>query len=255
MSGAAATGSSASFGLVSLAAPAYNEAAGLAGWLREWCDALGGWPCASGFEIVVCNDGSRDATREILTQAALADPRVRPVHHPENRGAGRAMATAIAATRGDWVLTVDSDGQFPPSCLAAFEEHQEPGARAYLGARRTKRDSLLARQGARATTWAFNLAHSTSYHDASSACQLVEGPLLRGLTLEARGPNYPIDILAKLLEAETRPVEVVIEHLPRATGQSSLAFGRSALERAGFMAYLGLRRVLVGSGVIAARGD
>lgn len=243
-----------SIDLLSVAAPAFNEEAGLEAWADGWVRALSGRASVRDFEIVVCNDGSRDGTGELLERLALRDPRIRPVHLDENRGAGRAVAAAIGATRGDWVLVVDSDGQFPPGCLDAFDAaraaHRDVDA--YLGARRSKADSAFARFGARVTTASLNAIHGTAYRDLSSACQLLRGSLARALAVEARGLNYSLEIASKLLETGLRPVEVVVPHVGRSSGRSARTLVRSTAERAVFVAWLGARRALQQAGVIAA---
>lgn len=60
-------------------------------------------------EIIVIDDGSRDATAE---RAAAAGARV--VRHPYNKGNGAAVKTGIRNATGEYVLIVDGDGQHRP---------------------------------------------------------------------------------------------------------------------------------------------
>src|SRR5947207_2442385 len=67
-------------------------------------------------EIVVVDDGSRDGTAEILRR--LADeklPRLEVITHPQNRGKGAAIRTAIAASRGSVVVIQDADLEYDPA--------------------------------------------------------------------------------------------------------------------------------------------
>lgn len=237
---------------VAIAAPAYNEAAGIEACVSTWIDALASRPWISYAEIIVCNDGSVDDTRNILDRLSARSPIVHPIHLARNRGAAQAMATALANTRAEWVLMLDADDQFPIGCLDAFEAAagSNPAARAFLGARARKHDDLFARSGAWLTTAALNVLHGTRYRDLSSACQLVRGDLLRCVRLEARGLNYSVEISARLLEAGVRPVEVAIAHRARASGRSTRTLIRSTLERVSFVGYFAARRALLGAGVI-----
>jgi glycosyltransferase involved in cell wall biosynthesis len=74
-------------------------------------------------EVVVVDDSS-DPPFELPTDLA-ADPRIRVVRHPENRGAGRSRDTGIAAARGDWVAFLDSDDYWLPGTLAPRLEMAE----------------------------------------------------------------------------------------------------------------------------------
>lgn len=236
---------------VSIAAPAYNEAAGIGSVVEGWVEYLRTRPLQA-WEIVVCNDGSHDDTGALLAALAAKHPEVRVVTHARNQGGGAAMRSAIAATRYRWVMMLDADGQFPLDNLERFERVlRNREARALLGAREHKHDDRFARFGSRASTRVLNLVHGTRFSDFTSACQLVEGDLLRSLPLEARGLNYSLEVVARLVERGVVPVQVSIRHLPRSAGRSSRTLVKSSLERAGFVLYLGVRRALVARRVLS----
>ena len=73
---------------LSVAAPAYNEAENIAGVVREWRDYLIRHPAIGRWEIVVCDDGSTDATGAILAGLQRDCPELRVIRFPRNRGAG-----------------------------------------------------------------------------------------------------------------------------------------------------------------------
>lgn len=230
---------------LSIAAPAYNEEDGIATLLDGWLDHLRRCRQIERFEIVVCNDGSRDATGALLDAKARQTPEVRAVHLERNRGAAVALATAIGHTRGDWVLLIDSDGQFPIANLETLVSALESNnGMAAIGVRTAKRDGLFARFGSWASGAICNWFHGSSYRDFNSALKLVHGPLLRSLHLEAKGLNYSTEITSKLLERGVRPIEAEIVHLPRERGKSSLKALRGAFDRLLFVGYIGFRQLL-----------
>lgn len=69
---------------VSVCFPAYNEQATIRSVLEEAHDLLAG--SGLDYEILVCNDGSTDATGTIIDEVAARVPRMRIIHHSQNRG-------------------------------------------------------------------------------------------------------------------------------------------------------------------------
>ena len=235
---------------LSVAAPAYNEAAGIEAVIANWHDFLSAQPGLAWFEMVVCDDGSNDGTGDILDRLTLRYPQLRPLHFARNQGAAAALNAAIAATTGDWVLLLDSDGQFAIESLPAMLEAVRHGARAAIGVRR-KKDSAFAQFGSWSSGLVCNLLHGSRMRDFNSAFKLVRGPTLRGLGLEAKGMNYSTEVTSRLLERGIVPVEVAIEHRPRAAGTSHMRSLRGALHRFLFVCYIALRQLLLRLGILA----
>jgi dolichol-phosphate mannosyltransferase len=234
-------------GRLSLACPAYNESEGIAAVLTHWIEYLEASGIACSYEIVVCNDGSQDSTGCILEELAQKYLTIKPVHHVVNRGAAAALTTAIEHTTGDWVLLLDSDGQFPVEnveamwqCVVEFE------ADAVIGYRTKKEDSAFARFGSWASGVLCGAIYGRRLCDFNSALKLVRGPVLRSLQLEAKGLNYSTEVTGHLLELDdhVKVVEVEATHIPRRTGRSSRTLIHGAWHRLLFVGYLAVRRFL-----------
>ncbi|MBG0818874.1 glycosyltransferase family 2 protein [Planomonospora sp. ID82291] len=238
---------------MSVAAPAYNEADNITTAITRWHTYLDRHPAVGAWEIVVCDDGSTDTTRALLTDLQHRCPHLVIIGFDRNRGAGAAIAAAIAATRHDWIVLLDSDGQFPITNLDRFLPHLQTGtATAFSGARLHKADTLPYRWGSAASGAVSNLLHRTRYRDFNSIFKVVRGPLLRALPLESGGMNCSTEITARLTETGHTWTEIPIEHHPRGGGRRGWRFWRGALDRALFVAYLGYRRWLLHRGVLRA---
>jgi dolichol-phosphate mannosyltransferase len=236
---------------ISVAAPAYNEAENIEAAVTQWRAYLDRQPAVGAWEIVVCDDGSTDATGAILAAMRATCPGLAVITLDRNRGAGAAIATAIANTRLDWVVLLDSDGQFPIANLDRFLGRILAGEGvAFSGARVRKADRLPYRWGSWLSGAVSNLLCRTRYRDFNSIFKVVHGPLFRTLSLESGGMNCSTEITARVAELGHSWVEVPIEHRPRGGGRRGWRFWRGAYDRALFVGYLGYRRWLLRRGVL-----
>jgi glycosyltransferase involved in cell wall biosynthesis len=99
--------------LVSVIIPAYNAAATLQATLESVAAQD-----YTNFEVVVVNDGSKDATGDIADKFAASDSRFR-ILHKTNGGVAAARNLAIAETRGDFIATLDADDLWRADKLSA----------------------------------------------------------------------------------------------------------------------------------------
>ena len=87
---------------LSIVIPAYNEEHGLTKVLPKLCNDID-----NGWEIIVVDDGSTDATARIVADFKG----VKLVKHPYNKGYGAALKTGIKEAKNETILIMDSDGQ------------------------------------------------------------------------------------------------------------------------------------------------
>ncbi|MBI2496671.1 MAG: glycosyltransferase family 2 protein, partial [Opitutae bacterium] len=121
---------------LAIVAPCYNEAAGLAEFVRRVkavCAQLG---CAH--EIVLVNDGSRDQTLPVALDLAARDPAIRVVNLLRNFGHQSAVTAGLDAADGDATVLIDSDLQDPPEVILEMVAAWKAGADVAYGQRRTR---------------------------------------------------------------------------------------------------------------------
>lgn len=93
---------------ISVCIPMYNESAIIGETAKTLVGALNE-RFGEDWELLLCDDGSTDGTADIAREQTKAQPRVRVIGYPENRGKGCAVRTAMLAARGDYVLFTDAD--------------------------------------------------------------------------------------------------------------------------------------------------
>lgn len=96
--------------MISVVAPFYNEEAILDASIRRMVRNLA--TLKDDWELVVVNDGSTDGSYEIAQAISRDDARVRVVTYSTNHGRGYALRTGVAASRGEIVVTTESDSSW-----------------------------------------------------------------------------------------------------------------------------------------------
>jgi dolichol-phosphate mannosyltransferase len=97
---------------LSVVIPAYNESGNIGALVTEINQALSG---VVSYEILIIDDGSNDGSAE---EALNAGRHVRVLRHKNRTGKSRALVSGFQAARGQWIATLDGDGQNNPLDLA-----------------------------------------------------------------------------------------------------------------------------------------
>jgi glycosyltransferase involved in cell wall biosynthesis len=137
---------------ISIVIPVHNEEGFIEGALPRLVDALE--TAGASYEVIIAENGSRDATADLAARFALTDPRFRVLRLPE-ADYGAAMRAGFLEARGSWVVNFDIDyfsGDFLAAGLRLSDE-----ADIVLASKRAAgaddRRSVLRRTA----TWGFNM--------------------------------------------------------------------------------------------------
>ena len=123
---------------LSVVVPCFNEEACLAA-LHERLSAAARAAVGEEYEIVLVNDGSRDASWTIMQGMAAADRHVVAVNLSRNHGHQLALTAGLDLCRGDVILIIDADLQDPPELLSdMMKTMREQGADVVYGVRRSR---------------------------------------------------------------------------------------------------------------------
>jgi dolichol-phosphate mannosyltransferase len=202
---------------LSVVIPVRNEQDNILPLLEEIHAALEG---RADFEVVYVNDGSTDATPRRLAEAQSRFPRLRVLAHRDSCGQSTALATGVRAARGEWIATLDGDGQNDPADIPKLMAAREgaPDIALFAGYRKARRDTWLKRISSRVA----NGVRSSLLGDATpdTGCGLK---LFRRVTfLELPYFDHMHRFLPALVQrAGGRTVSVEVNHRPRSRGVSN----------------------------------
>jgi len=210
--------------LLSIVVPVRNEADNILPLLAEIHAALEG---GGDFEVVYVDDGSRDATRERLADAMRRFPRLRVLAHRESCGQSAALMTGMRAARGEWIATLDGDGQNDPAdipkLLAARDAEARRGShpsnlQLVAGYRKTRRDTWLKRLSSRIANGVRSRLLGDATPDTGCGLKLIA----RQTCLELPYFDHMHRFLPALVQRNGgATISVAVNHRPRTRGASN----------------------------------
>ena len=108
---------------VSVVIPVYQGESTLDAVVAELLDLPSPWVSDAGHRIAIAEilliwDNGPDGSAEVIRRLAAAHPEVRPIWLSRNFGQHAATLAGMASSCGDWIVTIDEDGQHDPRSIA-----------------------------------------------------------------------------------------------------------------------------------------
>lgn len=199
--------------------PAYNDAATIAALVEEAFRVCG--ECVEEFEVIVVNDGSHDATADVLADCRRHwGERLRVVTHPENRGYGGALQSGFSAATKDYVFYTDGDGQYDVAELSLLLDSAANGAPWINGFKKRRSDPWRRTFLGAAYREFVRLLFSLRLKDVDCDFRLIRRDAVQALTLRSSSGAICVELVWGLERLGLRAVELGVTHKPRLHGQS-----------------------------------
>jgi len=204
--------------LLSVVMPVYNEQA----TLREIVAAVRQVPIDK--ELILVEDGSRDASPAILAELAAAHPDIRVIRHDRNRGKGAALRTGFLEAKGDCVVVQDADLEYDPNDYPILLRPILRGdADVVYGSRYLvsdhdpgrERDQFYHYFGNRMLTFLSNLFTGLNLTDMETCYKCFRREVLQDIVIESRRFTVEPELTAKIARKPVRIWEVPISYQGR----------------------------------------
>ncbi len=220
---------------LSVVIPALNEEAGI-GAILERVLAVRSALLAVGIgplEVIVVDDGSQDATPDIVESYMRAYPdMVRLIRHSRNRGYGAALKTGFRHAQGDLLAFLDADGTYPPEafpelCRVALDL----GADLVVGSRMSGGESEMPhvrRLGNGLFALLLSLVGNARIRDTASGMRVFRREALPILYPLPDGLDFTPAMSTRALHENLAMVEVPIPYRER-VGRSKLSVIRDGM--------------------------
>jgi dolichol-phosphate mannosyltransferase len=204
---------------LSIVVPVRNEQDNILPLLAEIHAALEN---RADFEVIYVDDGSNDATPARLAEAMARHARLRVLRHRESCGQSTALMTGFRAARGEWIATLDGDGQNDPAdipmLVAARDGAKLPNLQLVAGYRKKRQDNWLKRISSRVANGVRSRLLGDATPDTGCGLKLI----LRSACLELPYFDHMHRFLPALVQRNGgATISVEVNHRPRTRGVSN----------------------------------
>jgi len=187
---------------LSIVIPAYNEESRLPATVARLRCYLGhaDWEFS---EIVVVDDGSRDATVRVVQNMEPAGVPIRVLRNPGNRGKGYAVRNGVQKAKGVWTLVTDADLSTPIEELEKlWSAARASGAQVVIGSRALDRSligvhqPLLRESAGRLFNLAVRMVTGLPFEDTQCGFKLMETRAAREIFQRQQIERFGFDVEA-----------------------------------------------------------
>jgi glycosyltransferase involved in cell wall biosynthesis len=226
--------------------PAYNDAGTIASLVIRALKVAA--QLTDDYEVIVVNDGSGDATREIVDELARTYPRVRAVHHERNRGYGGALQTGFASATRDLVAYTDGDAQYDPAEFALLWARMTPKVDVVNGYKISRSDPWHRIVIGRVYHHVVRVLFRLRVRDVDCDFRLIRREVFDRVRLEKTTGVICLEMMRKIQDAGFKTVEAPVHHYHRTHGQSQFFNLRRVFWTGVDVLKLWVRLVLLGRG-------
>jgi glycosyltransferase involved in cell wall biosynthesis len=203
-------------GGISAIVPVYNSERTLADLLKRLTPVL--QSLTPDFEVILVNDGSRDASWRVIQSLAEQYPFVTGIEMMRNYGQHNALLCGIRAARFDKIVTLDDDLQNPPEEIAKLLAKLNEGFDVVYGKPQAMTHGLLRNLASQITKIVLKQAMGAETARNISAFRIFR-TVVRDAFATYRSPYVSIDVL--LTWGTTRFTATEVKHDPRTVGASN----------------------------------
>ena len=198
--------------------PAYNDGATIASMVITAITTAKA--LTDNYEILVVNDGSSDATRDVLEELSHRYSELRVVHHPTNRGYGAALRTGFTEASKSLVFYTDGDAQYDPREMQLLWNKMTSDIDLVNGYKISRSDPLHRIIIGRVYHHTVKVLFGLPLRDVDCDFRLLRRTIFDRVNLAKNSGVICVEMIQKIHAAGFRCAEVPVHHYHRAAGKS-----------------------------------
>lgn len=203
---------------ISVFFPCYNDGGTIASMVMGAMIVLD--DITKDYEVIVIDDGSTDASREILQRLEHDYDKVKVVYHSGNRGYGGALRSGFSAASKDLIFYTDGDAQYDVRELKKLVSALEDNIDVVQGYKTKRLDPfhrvIIGKLYQNMMKFIFGL----KIRDVDCDFRLIRRKVFDKVTLEKESGVICLEMVKKIQDAGFRFTEVPVNHFFRAYGKS-----------------------------------
>ncbi|MBU3725763.1 MAG: glycosyltransferase family 2 protein [Burkholderiaceae bacterium] len=210
---------------ISVVIPVFNEEDNVTGLIDQVGQAL--MPTGWDFELVLVDDGSRDATAQRMQAAAQQAPWLRCIFLIRNYGQSTALQAGFDHAQGDYIVTLDCDLQNDPADIPKLIDllEKDSSIDCVSGWRKSRQDAAISRKiPSQIANALISKVTKVRLHDYGCALKAYRASIIKSLKLYGELHRF---IPALAAEVGARIVEVPVNHRARTAGVSKYGIDRT----------------------------
>ena len=209
---------------VSVIVPVYNSQATLAELTARTEAVL--TPLVQRLEIILVNDGSRDASWQIITKLAEQSPNIHGLNLMRNYGQHNALLAGLQRAQYELIVTLDDDLQYPPEEIPRLLSKLNKGYDVVYGRPAGRNHSTWRNVSSKMLKTVLKVVLGAEMGSHSSAFRAFRAILRRGFD-GFTDAQLSIDVL--LSWSAARVTHIPVEHHARRVGRSGYTFRKLML--------------------------
>ncbi len=209
---------------ISVVIPVYNEEESISE-LTEWIVRVMRENSFS-FEVIYVDDGSKDNSWKVITEEAAKNPSVRGIRMRRNYGKSAALNEGFSETKGDVIITMDSDLQDSPDEIPAlYQMIINEKYDLVSGWKKKRYDPISKTIPTKLFNWTTRkMSGINNLHDFNCGLKAYHKEVVKSIEVYGEMHRY-IPVLAKWA-GFTRIGEKVVEHRARKYGVTKFGLER-----------------------------
>ncbi len=204
---------------LSVVIPVYNEKDNLPELIDRCLSACK--KTRRSFEIILVDDGSRDGSQNIISQASDNHDEVVAVILNRNYGQHSAVFAGLVQSKGEIVITLDADLQNPPEEIPNLVREMDRGVDVVGTVRENRQDTVFRRSASALVNRIVQRSTGVMMHDYGCMLRAYRRSIVDAM-LQCRERSTFIPILANSFAGHTS--EIPVRHSPREKGESKYGF-------------------------------